>query len=41
MILKLKVDINNLNHALESIKEAHTYPVDEYCNVSDTLVEKM
>lgn len=41
MILKLEEAINNLNRALETLKEAHTSLVDECYNVSDTLVEKM
>lgn len=41
MILKIEKKINNLNHALDSLKETHTYIVDEHYNISDTLVEKV
>lgn len=38
MILKLDEEINNLNRALETLKEVHTSLVDERYNVLDTLV---
>lgn len=41
MILKLEEEINHLNRALESLKEAYTSLMNKCCNVSDTLVEKM
>lgn len=41
MILKLEEEINNLNCALETLKEAHTSLIDEHYDVLDTLVEKM
>ncbi|XP_050909787.1 uncharacterized protein LOC127123628 [Lathyrus oleraceus] len=41
MILKLEEEISHINHALESLKKAYTSLMDEHCNVSNTLVEKM
>lgn len=41
MILKLEDEINNLNRALDTLKEAHTSLVDEHYHVLDTLIEKM
>lgn len=41
MILKLKEEISNLNRALDSLKEVHTYLVGERYNVLNTLVEKV
>lgn len=41
MILTLENEINNLNHALVCLKEAHTSLMDVRCNVSNTLVEKI
>lgn len=41
IILKLEEEINHLNRALESLKEAHTSLMNECCNVFDTLVENI
>lgn len=41
VILKLKEEINHINRALESLKEAHTSIIDKRYNVSDTLVERI
>lgn len=37
----MKNEINNLNSALDSLKETHTSLVDECFNIYDTLVEKI
>lgn len=41
MILKLEKDINDLNCALDPLKEAHSSLFDERFNIFDTSVEKI
>lgn len=41
MILKLEEEINNLNRALDTLKEAHTSLFDECSNVLDILVGRI
>lgn len=39
MFEKLENEINDLNSSLDSLKNVHTFLVDKYFNVYDTLVE--
>lgn len=41
MIVTLEHEINNFNHSLNCLKEAHTSLMDDCCIILDTLAEKV